>query len=488
MFNKSLVCLLIVFVLMCSGCLIKGRVVDQNGAGVEGITVYLSTLMAPMTTTTDSDGYYQFGSRADMLSLGFYTVMPSGNFTPATRYVTITEQPVDNLKDVPRPVYGVNFKGMAEDKILFNPRIDYDVDPSPYSVAIGDLNGDGYPDMAVPRGLFIIVDTPAFMNSESDQDLTVANYELSNVSVLLNNGDGTFKPAVNYGAGDRFNMSVAISDLDGDGHLDLAVTSSINTVSVLLGNGDGTFKTAISYGTDISPSSLAIGDLNEDGYPDLAVATSYSDMVSVLLGNGDGTFNIAVNYGTGDSPRSLAIGDLDGDGDLDLAMANAGSDTVSVLLGNGDGTFNTVGYYSAGLDPFSLTIGDLNKDGSLDIAVANAGSESVSVLLGNGDGTFETTASYGVKGKPFCLAIGDLDRDGNLDLAVMTNSGFNEISIISVLPGNGDGTFNTAVNYGTGNNPTSVAIDDLDGDGYLDLAMTSPYNNTVSVLLNKGNH
>ena len=133
-----------------------------------------------------------------------------------------------------------------------------------FSVAVGDFNGDGKPDLAV------------------------ANSNSNNVSVLLGKGDGTFQTAVNYGAGARA-FCVAISDLNGDGKHDLAVANA-NGVSVMLGKGDGTFQAAVNYNTGGDPRSVAVGDFNGDGKPDLAVGNNGSRNVSVLLGKGDGTF------------------------------------------------------------------------------------------------------------------------------------------------------------------------------------------------------
>ena len=183
---------------------------------------------------------------------------------------------------------------MAEAKILFETRIDYSDAWTPNSVAIGDLNGDAYMDLAVV----------------SDQHCPPKiRCGGPHVSVLLGNGDGSFQgTGVNYGFGGEEPRSVAIGDLNGDGDLDLAVANAgqydepSRNVSVLLGNGDGTFQSAVNYDAGEEPSSVAIGDLNGDGDLDLAVANRRSDNVSVLLGNGDGSFQSAVNYGAGDEP------------------------------------------------------------------------------------------------------------------------------------------------------------------------------------------
>ena len=133
------------------------------------------------------------------------------------------------------------------------------VGDAPVSVALGDVNADGRPDLAV------------------------ANVSSDNVSVLLGNGNGTFQPDVTFAAGDD-PTSVALGDVNGDGQPDLAVANfASDNVSVLLGNGDGTFQPAVNFAAGNSPRSVALADVNRDGRPDLAVANRDSDNVSVLL-------------------------------------------------------------------------------------------------------------------------------------------------------------------------------------------------------------
>src|SRR6266550_690309 len=159
---------------------------------------------------------------------------------------------------------------------------------------------------------------------------------------------------------------------------------------------------------------------------------------------------------------------------------------VSLLGGTVDrgfgGALFPAAQFEVGTQPVSVVIGDVNGDGKPDLAVANSSSNSVSVLLGNGDGTFVAKVDYGTGNSPQSVAIGDVSGDGKPDLAV-ANSGS---STVSVLLGNGDGTFVAKVDYGAGNGPQSVAIGDVSGDGKPDLAVANLNSGTVSVLLGNG--
>jgi hypothetical protein len=224
---------------------------------------------------------------------------------------------------------------------------------------------------------------------------------------------------------------------------------------------------------------VAVADLNADGRLDLVTA-NFVGTVSVLLGNGDGTFGAKTDFATGFNAYSVAIADLNSDGRPDLVTANYGSNTVSVLLGNGDGTFGGKTDFGTGIGPVSVAVADINADGRSDLAVANHGGggtgSTVSVLLGNGDGTFGGKTDFGTGIGPLSVAIADFNADGRPDLAV---ANYYSSQTVSVLRGNGDGTFGPSIDYAAGAY-ASVAVGDLNADGQPDLVAARP---TVTVLL-----
>src|SRR5207249_4538255 len=232
-----------------------------------------------------------------------------------------------------------------------------------FSVALGDVNGDG------------------------KLDLVTANYGANSVTVLLGNRDGTFTAAAGSPvAVGSCPYSVAVGDVNGDGKLDLTtVNSGSNNVTVLLGNGDGTF-TAPGGSPAVGSNSVfgALGDVNGDGKLDLVTANYGSNNVTVLLGNGNGTFTAASGspVTVGFAPNSVALGDVNGDGKLDLVVANGDSNTLTVMLGIGDGTFTAAAGspVAVGSGPHSVALGDLNGDGKLDLVAANSLSINVTVL------------------------------------------------------------------------------------------------------------
>src|SRR5450432_1422163 len=323
-----------------------------------------------------------------------------------------------------------------------------------YAVAVADLNGDGKLDAVALSECF-----------------SFGSCAPQGVAVMLGNDDGTFQSPVNYPSGGSTSLdssgSVAILDLNGDNKPDIvAANYESNTVAVLLGNGDGTFQPAVVYGGGGSgphgPDWVALADLNRDGKPDIVVSNPDSNNLGVLLGNGDGTFQNAITYDSGGHAASVVVADLNADGKLDLVAANG--DNLGVLLGNGDGTFQPVVAYAAPGGVVALA--DMNADGKPDLVT-----NGVAVLLGNGDGTFQAAIPYGQGGN--AIAVADVNGDGKLDVLV-TNSCINTCGkkpggAVSVLLGNGDGTFQPEVVYISGFQSDAVTVADLNHDGKPDL-------------------
>ena len=299
---------------------------------------------------------------------------------------------------------------------------------NPGSAVIGDFNGDGKLDLAVP-------DVGDGTNA---------------VSVFLGNGDGTLQPPILIPAGGS-PFSVATGDFNKDGKMDLAVVYNDDTFGILLGNGDGTFQAPIIIVVPIPPGitlgfgAITTGDFNHDGNLDLVLAnlSTLSNDIYFIPGNGDGTFGApqlvqqTSEYRSNDS-GSLPAADLNGDGKLDLVRITVSLKTffisVSVFLGNGDGTFqspieNGLVFASPGIT-FSVPIlADVNGDGKLDlvfshsaIGVSANGANGIWVLLGNGDGTFQapTIVPYPAgAGVPVEIAAADLDGDGTTDMVAI---------------------------------------------------------------------
>jgi hypothetical protein len=353
------------------------------------------------------------------------------------------------------------------DSIPFAPPVAYDVGDYPSSVFAADLDNDGY------------------------MDLAVANAGSNTVSILKNNGAGTFQPKVDY-AVNSSPHSVFCGDLDNDGYMDLVVANNFsNNISILKNNGDGTFQPKVDYPTGDYPISVFSADLDGDSDLDLAVANNwYVGTVSILKNNGDGTFQSKVDYSTPGYPNSVFCADLDGDSDLDLSITcEAGNyaeyGTLFILKSNGDGTFSANIEYLAGIYPISVFATDLDHDSDKDLAVANAASYTVLVFKNDGDGTFEDLPvnGYFAGGIPHSIVCADLDGDGSVDLAV-ANHFYDSDGNVFILKNNGSGVFPIRADYLAGSQLMSLACADLDNDTDLDLVLTSGGDDKVYILRN----
>jgi uncharacterized protein (TIGR03437 family) len=398
--------------------------------------------------------------------------------------------------------------------------------PVSYSVAgggvtIGDVNGDGVPDIVTNGVTILFGDGKGGFGSrrdflvEASGDPIVTDFNgdgiadvvlgMGNpaiiagdtVTVLSGLGQEQFSgPPIslvpNYPAADTLFDAMATADVNGDGIPDLVSVDFVGHVSVLLGAGDGSFQPSFQFTfTSGLPYGLVVADFNRDGRPDLAVvgsgyAPGSSGEVDILLGNGDGTFQQPIRSVAPMGAFALFAGYFHDDGKLDLAVLvsqeGAGvSDSVLILIGKGDGTFIAGDTYPVGPWAHSVVAGDFNGDGKLDLVVADAGTYAkslgdgnISFLAGKGDGTFQAPSVIGVNVAnnvgPYSMIAADFNGDGKLDLALTLCNDADPGGGLVTMLGRGDGTFQPPTFYAV--EAVTVYAGDLNGDGIPDLIVS----------------
>ena len=371
----------------------------------------------------------------------------------------------------------------------------YDVGDQPEDISHGDLNGDNL------------------------SDLVTVNRNSNSLSVLLAQSQGGYAEAIDIAVGNS-PQEVVLEDVDGDGQLDALVANNNNQVSVGLGQGDGTFNFETDYTVGRGVQALVTADLNGDSFTDFATANSEDGTVTTYFGQGDGSFTNSQNYYVSRNPDLISLADLNGDGTLDITTVDS-STTATTLWGNGDGSFTSnQPHYLVERGGVS-ELGDLNGDGFQDLVTANPfGDDQVSILLGNNAGTFNPQLTEYVLGeKAVDLALVDVNGDNHLDIVSLhapsdpngggggivaaaalafntptaNSASPNEVSV-SVLLGNGDGSFGTANAFGTGVIPTNgdnphllqLTFGDVNGDGNVDLLTTDAQSSSIAMFLGNG--
>ena len=355
-----------------------------------------------------------------------------------------------------------------------------DLDSSPYTLAAA-VGGNA---SAAPSG------TLSFLNA-SDNNAVLGTASLSAAPPGTNFLNVSSFPFNWFAEGGQDPAEpIVVGDFNGDGIPDIAgvggrgcfagpcVDASVGTA---LGDGKGNFTPAtildIGFGTNLETFSVAVGDFNGDGKLDLAVGGEVNPTfsITIALGNGDGTFSYKGSVATGGAFEVFAVGDFNGDGIPDLAVANSAADIVTILLGNGDGTFapSTAATSPTGSNPVAIAVADFNGDGIPDLAIGNdpqdGSSGSVTILLGNGDGTFTAAASPATPSGVNAIAVADFTGDGKADIVVANGL------TLTMLKGNGDGTFTSSTitpTAGSFRAINMILVGDFNGDGKADLELS----------------
>jgi hypothetical protein len=407
----------------------------------------------------------------------------------------------------PNPFAGVTGSDVSTDTL------------STYSVALGDVDGDGDLDLVAGNdganrlclnngtdspfsgvsGSDITLDTDATfsvalgdVDGDGDLDLVAGNTSSFHPNRLYLNG-GRPSPATGWAGSDitadaHHSLSVALGDVDGDGDLDLVAGNSYKTNRLYLNDGTASPFSGVSASditTDTNNTySVALGDVDGDGDLDLVVG-NYDQANRLYLNDGSGTFGGGSDIGVDtDYTRSVALGDVDGDGDLDLVAGNWGQPN-HLYLNDGSGTFGAGSDVGSEADSTeSVALGDVDGDGDLDLVAGNWG-QANRLYRNDGSGAFGTVSDVGIEtGATRSVALGDVDGDGHLDL-VAGNS--NQVNRLYLNDGEGD-PFDTATGSDVSihtHTTNSVVLGDVDGDGDLDLA-TGNYSQVSLVYLNDG--
>ncbi len=313
-----------------------------------------------------------------------------------------------------------------------------------YGAYAGDLNDDGWSDLAIPNeaandlrvflndgagqyDAFVVHALPdgsvpstnegGDFNEDGLVDIAIGNIGNDRVSVMLGDGDGGFTDGASYRANPSV-RGVCVLDLDGDGHDDLATANrSASNVTLLRGLGNGTFRppTVIETGTD-GETACAAADANGDGITDLFVGAVNSGEIVLLLGDGAGGLTVASTVAAATSPWMLAAGDVNGDGAVDVVAAGSFSDNVSVTFGDGAGGLSQPVLYPFGRLSVAIDLGDLDGDGDLDMLASNYQSRNFHLYENLGAGVFADPTVFSVSGNGSCAVFHDRDNDGDLDV------------------------------------------------------------------------
>lgn len=364
------------------------------------------------------------------------------------------------------------------------------VDKTSRALAVGDLNGDAFPDLVsagldgtisvqIADGLGGYLPTPpttglggptslqlADLDNDGVLDALLSHDGLAGVSFLLGNGAGGFA-APTAVAGFFGAVDVASGDLDGNGTLDVVTADrAADAASVALNTGGAAFGPVQAYPSADRPTAIALGDLNGDAQLDAVVSNRFAGNVTALLGNGSGGFGAPTAFPYSGSPEDVVLADFNGDGALDLAVTLLSSPTVQIRLGDGAGGFGaSAGFAAPAFSVPDLVAADFTADGAVDLV--RIGTSAAALLAGDGAGAFSPPVLFGFGVNPGALAAGDLNLDSIPDLVLAAGGQPRIWPVLSL----GGGRFDDPARFVNPGSETSLSLGDLDGDSDLDAVL-----------------
>ncbi len=383
----------------------------------------------------------------------------------------------DNLLDLVVPNYTYN--GTVNVLINNGDSAFYSAVPYPAgyyacSIFAGDLDGDGDNDVAV--------------TNESSYDAAI--------SILMNSGNGVLLPRQSYDT-ETNPDPIYGGDFDFDGDIDLAVAGNDyenSYICVMENNGGGEFSELSEYETPSNPTSVCVADIDNDNDRDIIIGNQGANFFSVYVNIGNGRFAAALELPTGYNPSRISGQDFDGDGDCDLAVTFADyygySSRIAIIENNGDRTFQDTTFHNSRVNTGEFSLGDFDGDSCIDMAAlyGDYDSKGFTLLMNDCQGYFQRWMDYSLTNESHSSIVSDdYDLDGDRDLAV-TTSYYSDSGIVQIWPNGGDGIFQPGATYDAGENPASaLSVDvELDGDKDLIFACGGYYSEGIIVIRNNG--